>query len=185
MPIYICPYCSARTALTDDQRGTTIECPHCQMDGVAYGVSGVEDPAEHPAPPIQPLAEQQAPAPSTEPAATHVDVQWVGPGGPMPAGKTTHPCAILSLVCGIVGLFAATATRICCCALPMLMLCVGAIVVGIVALGQIKAQPTRYSGRGMAIAGIVLGTIGPILALIGLVALLILPRLGYVGKWPL
>ncbi|KKL67032.1 hypothetical protein LCGC14_2139070 [marine sediment metagenome] len=46
MPIYICPYCSARTALTDDQRGTTIECPHCQMDGVAYGVSVVEDPAE-------------------------------------------------------------------------------------------------------------------------------------------
>ena len=52
-----------------------------------------------------------------------------------------------SLVCGCVGL-------VCC-----QVVSIAGLVMGIVALGQLKANPGQ-EGRGMAIAGIVLGCIG-------------------------
>ena len=63
------------------------------------------------------------------------------------AASGNNQLAVWSLVCGIVGLA--------CCQLVS----VAALVMGIVSLGQIKANPEQ-EGRGMAIAGIVLGCIG-------------------------
>jgi hypothetical protein len=65
----------------------------------------------------------------------------------------TNGLAIAALVCGIVGLFPVAA--------------VFAVVLGIVALNQLRERVQR--GRGMAIAGIVLGT----LALVGWVILFV------------
>ncbi len=60
--------------------------------------------------------------------------------------------AIASLVCAILGGYASTLT-------------IPAIVCGHLALNKIKKDPQRNSGRGLAIAGLVIGYFGLILAL--------------------
>jgi hypothetical protein len=49
--------------------------------------------------------------------------------------------------------------------------CIAAIVFGIVALNKINSEPDTYRGRGLAIAGIVLGALG-IVFIIGLAVLM-------------
>jgi len=75
-----------------------------------------------------------------------------------PQGSST--LAIISLVCGIVGLITT-----CCCGVLGLPVPIAAIVCGGICLSQPNAQ-----GKGMAIAGVALG----VLCLIAGVALLIL-----------
>ena len=63
---------------------------------------------------------------------------------PAPSGPTTNGFAIAALVLGIVGGF----------------MCIGwilALVFGYIARNQIDASDGRQGGRGMAVAGIVLG----------------------------
>ncbi len=60
--------------------------------------------------------------------------------------------AIASLVCGIIGGTAST-------------LSIPAIICGHIALSKSKLQPDTYGGRGLAIAGVVLGYIGLALAI--------------------
>jgi hypothetical protein len=67
-------------------------------------------------------------------------------------------------VCGILSLLSS-----CCCCLFSTPLSIAAIVCGIMALNQIKTEPDRYGGKNQAIAGIALGSIGILLALIGIV----------------
>jgi hypothetical protein len=62
----------------------------------------------------------------------------------------TNGFAVAALVLGIVSVVA------CFLVVPSLL----AVIFGAVALNQIKQQPTAYSGRGMAIAGLVLGLVG-------------------------
>jgi hypothetical protein len=69
--------------------------------------------------------------------------------------------AVWSLVCGCVGL-------VCCQPAS-----IAGLVMGIVALGQLKSNP-QQEGRGMAIAGIVLGCLG-------LVTLVLMIALGTFG----
>lgn len=86
------------------------------------------------------------------------------PGMPRPdrlPSARNNSLAIWSLVCGCVGL-------VCCQAVS-----IAGIVLGTVALGELKANPLQQ-GRGMAIAGIVLGGLG----LVMLVLLLILGVFG-------
>lgn len=59
-----------------------------------------------------------------------------------------HPQNIPGLVCGIVGL---------CGAFPVGIV---ALVMGLRATHDIQRYPTRYTGRGMALANIILGAIG-------------------------
>lgn len=61
--------------------------------------------------------------------------------------------AIASLVCAILGGYASTLT-------------IPAIVCGHLALNKIKKEPQHNSGRGLAIAGLILGYFGLILALV-------------------
>ena len=63
------------------------------------------------------------------------------------AEQQTNPLAIISLVCGCVGLLSMLAA-------------IAAIVLGCVALTQIKEAPERYSGKRLAIAGLVLAGLG-------------------------
>ncbi len=73
----------------------------------------------------------------------------------------THALAIVSLVLSILGLAAV---------LPLVGP-IGAIVSGRIARREIQANPERYTGDGLARAGIVLGWVG--LALDALIALAI------------
>lgn len=78
-----------------------------------------------------------------------------------PAGadieKGPQGYSIASLVCGILGLLC------CCCGWIGLVISVAGIVLGIIALNK------NCEGRGMAIAGIVCGGIGALVALTGVI----------------
>jgi hypothetical protein len=84
------------------------------------------------------------------------------PGGAFGAPQTQqNGLAIGSLVCGVLSLtcfFGVTS--------------IPAIVLGFIAMSKIKADPTRYGGRGLAIAGIATGALS--LALILLYILFII-----------
>lgn len=84
---------------------------------------------------------------------------YPGPQGPIGPART-NPLAIASLCCGIgqivLGLLAG----------------IPALILGIIALGQIRTRGER--GRGMAIAGIVLSSIG--IALFILVVIVVVGR---------
>ena len=78
----------------------------------------------------------------------------------------TAPLAIAALVLGIASL------------IPYLgcLTCIPAIVCGILAIRQIKANP-GLGGKGMAIAGIVLGCFLMFVALLGTIAALVIPNM--------
>jgi Domain of unknown function (DUF4190) len=76
-----------------------------------------------------------------------------GPNGTSGARPKKKALAIASLVCAILGGYASTLT-------------IPAIICGHLALSNIKKDPEQYSGRGLAIAGLVIGYFGLILALV-------------------
>ena len=76
--------------------------------------------------------------------------------------RQTHTYAIISLVAGVLGWTL----------LPVLG-SVGAIVFGHMARGQIRREPERYDGDGLAVAGLVLGWINVGLVIFGIVALVL------------
>lgn len=94
-----------------------------------------------------------AAAPAQPPAATpnpYANIATDPYAGSYSYGATHNPWAVAALICGIVGLLPI------CGAIGA----VAALVCGIVGLSTIKANPQRYTGRGMAIAGIALGAVG-------------------------
>ena len=91
---------------------------------------------------------------STQPPATTPAIPApLAPSSTLTATTQTNVLAIWSLVLSLLGF--------CCTLLP-----IAGIVCGIVALSQIKAR--REDGRGMAIAGIVIGVLMLMLSLLGL-----------------
>jgi hypothetical protein len=83
--------------------------------------------------------------------------QYGGPGGQYGAPPRTNPLAIASLICGIAQL------------LLGLLAGIPGIILGFVALSQIRTR--GEGGRGMAIAGIVLGFVGLAISLILIIAI--------------
>lgn len=91
-------------------------------------------------------------------------VQYIPPSQPSPSGWTPPPAppypvkpqqslAAASLVCGLVSI-----TIGWCCSFGVLTAPI-ALVMGIVALVQIKNDPSKYAGKGMAIGGVVTGAL--------------------------
>src|SRR5688500_14827442 len=74
--------------------------------------------------------------------------------GAEPGPGHTEPMALAALATGVAGLL----LSLCCIGLPLSVIAIG---LGLVALSRIKPEGTR--GKGLAIAGIVLGVIGPLL----------------------
>lgn len=72
---------------------------------------------------------------------------------PMGAAGQNQTLAIVSLVCGILGL---------CCGLPG----IAALITGYIAKNKADTDPQNYGGRGMAIAGMVLGAISVIFTIL-------------------
>ncbi len=93
------------------------------------------------------------------PAHVMVELWDRTPTGAIPlerAEPRASGLAITSMVCGILGL--------CCC-----VTAIPAVVCGHIALSQINREPALYRGRGMALAGLVLGYISIALNIIGLI----------------
>lgn len=81
-------------------------------------------------------------SPYIAPAPGYSPMQQV-PAVGMPQGQTTHTLAVISLVCSIVA---------CIPFGPII-----AIVTGFLARSAIQREPERYTGAGMALAGIIIG----------------------------
>lgn len=109
-----------------------------------------EPPDRGPTPPPGPPPAQSPPpaAPAPPPAPPSYAQQTTGYG--YQAGPKTNGLAIASLVLGIAGLvfYACGATSVL------------ALVFGYMSRGQIDRDPQNQGGRGMAIAGIIMGWIG-------------------------
>jgi hypothetical protein len=77
---------------------------------------------------------------------------------------STHALAIVSLILSLLGLT------------PILPLIgsIGGIITGVIARREIRANPEKYSGDGVALAGVILGWIGIALVILGVIAAILL-----------
>jgi hypothetical protein len=83
--------------------------------------------------------------PGVSPDAVHGDIA----GSPQ-----TEPMAMASFACGMAGVL----LSLCCLGLPLGLVAIG---LGVAALSRIRPEGPR--GKGLAIAGIALGVLGPVL----------------------
>ena len=98
---------------------------------------------------------QSAPYQPTVPAAPAATPSYAAPGQVPSQGL-----AIASLVCGILGLIG------CCMWFISLPSALAAIVTGHLANSKIKADPQRFTGKGMARTGLITGYLGAICSII-------------------
>lgn len=125
----------------------------------AYGVQPVAAPQPGYAPPTQPgyaPPAQPGYAPPAQPGYAVLPGQpgyspYVAPAYPAAQPRPTSGLAITSLVCGIAAILLFWAI------IPLLA-SIAAVITGHMALGQTKRKP-EIGGRGMAIAGLILGYI--------------------------
>lgn len=144
----VCPSCGRQV------RPESAYCPGCGTSlGSAHPVQGPSapvsptPPASFSSPPIQPHSYGAATTPQTYPAPayqTPYQPPYQAYYQPVPTGQRTNGMAIASLVLGIVWVWWLGSIL--------------AVIFGYVALGQIKQR--NEGGRGMAIAGIILGFVG-------------------------
>jgi len=80
-----------------------------------------------------------------------------------------HVLAIISLVCGIVGLILAAIGFCCCYGCLEVPFSLGAFITGFMAINQIGADPETHSGKGLAIGGIVAAIIAVIVNIVWVV----------------
>ena len=89
------------------------------------------------------------------------------------------PMAIIALICGILSIL--------CCAIPGLgfILSIAALVLGIIEVKRIGRNESSTKGKGMAIAGIILGAAGLVFGIIGWAILLPLGIFSgtFLGDW--
>ncbi len=91
----------------------------------------------------------------------------------------TEQLAIASLGTGIGAL-----AFICCCGPFSIALGVAAVVLGLVSLSKINAEPQRYGGKPIAIAGIVTGVLGVVTYPLMFVFSFTMPYIGSWTGWP-
>ncbi|MGB7923632.1 MAG: DUF4190 domain-containing protein [Pyrinomonadaceae bacterium] len=147
------------TALVSDRpssynpQATIMSPPPSVTEMPPYGDAG---PTDWSAPRYSPPADLNAPGAWIPPPAPG---SWQQPMGAPPPGM--HPgvmrpaqqqqgLAVASLICGVISI-----TLGLICGGPVLG--TAAIILGIIALLQIKNDPRRYGGKGLAIAGIITG----------------------------
>jgi hypothetical protein len=133
-----CPKCGTVNTIADGGRPV---CAACGFGGA---------PGAAPQAGAAPAAQPQWGAAPAGPAA------WPAPqGGPAgyPAAQKTSGLAIGALICGIAAL---------CVPYAGLLIGIAAIILGVVARGKIKKDPTQ-KGEGMALTGLILGIVGLVL----------------------
>lgn len=125
-----CPSCATVVSYAE---GYDPICPQCGFRGAA--------PAVPKAPPAawSPVAGDPMPMAPAQP----VYAPAVAAGYVVQPGRQ-QGMAVAALVCGVIALLIPPAG-------------IAAIILGVIALSQADRDPMRYGGKGMAIAGIVLG----------------------------
>jgi Domain of unknown function (DUF4190) len=119
---------------------------------------GTQPPTPPPPPPAQPPSSGPTPPPAPPPSSQQ-------PAGySYQTGPKTNGLAIAALVLGIAGLVFYI------CGVASIL----ALVFGYMAKGQIDRAPEAQGGRGMAIAGIIMGWIGIALVVIFWAVIIIL-----------
>ena len=88
-------------------------------------------------------------------AASYTSVQAAG----------LNPLALIGFILSMVAI---TVGLCCCYGLPFN---IGGIVCSAIGLVQIRNQPERYTGRGLAIAGIIIGVVSILLAVVLLIVI--------------
>lgn len=96
------------------------------------------------------------PATPVAPAAAPAAAPYAAPAAAAPAAGTWNVLAIVSLVIAIVGFS---------------WLSLGAVITGHIALSQFKTNP-QQQGRGLALAGTIVGYVGILATVIWVVALI-------------
>ena len=165
-----CPTCNQQ--FTDEW---LTFCTHDGTSLVQIPGSQPEPPPTFAYPPIPPTVSRSeeptldlpdAYTPPPVPAAPRPTLQpgWQPPPPPGYVVAPQQTMAVVTLVLGLVSI-----TLGWCCSFGILTAPI-AVVLGIISLKQIKDNPAKYSGRGMAIGGIVTG--GLYLAVMVLIILL-------------
>lgn len=129
-----CPHCQQPLEATPDMVGKNFQCPACS----------------------KPLQVPATPPPSAPPPPATVTASFDQASTPPPAAPRTPGFAIASLVFGILSIT-------CCISCLFIMFPILAIVFGHLSLSQIKKQPDVFTGKGLALAGLILGYIGLVL----------------------
>lgn len=149
-----CPTCSQ---IFEDEWLT-----FCTIDGTPLIDSGAlyQPPTVIVPPPVETREDtQQQPSAAIAPADDYrsppqsVPAAWQPPPPPRTMTGPSQSLAAWSMVLGLVSI-----TLGWCCSFGLIMAPV-AIVLGIYALSQIKSEPNRYTGRPLAITGIVSGSL--------------------------
>ncbi len=122
--------------------GTPVQPPYGTPTQPPYGVQPGYTPPTAPTYGAQPVPPGYA--------------AYSAPGYPAAAPRPTSGLAVTSLICGIAGIVLFWAV------VPLLA-SIAAVITGHMALGQTKREP-RISGRGMAIAGLIMGYAGVAIA---------------------
>jgi hypothetical protein len=140
-----CPRCSTIVTV---QEGQTPVCPSCGFGGPVAAIPTAPAASATAAPAgFDMLPPAPAPAPFT-------------PFSPAQAQRRTSTPAVASLVLGIVALLF--------CWIPFagLAAAIVAVVLGAIGINEANKDPARVAGKGMAIAGLVLGIIAGVFGLL-------------------
>lgn len=134
-----CPNCGSEN---DGEPGARVFCKACSAAFDAPRPEPMQAPPRPVQPPVQPVA------PTGWVADTRPPAPFIAPV-PVPAYSagpvTTSPLAIISLVTGLL----------CCGPFP-----IAALITGFLAIKQIDSSQGAVQGKGLAIAGLVLGFLG-------------------------
>ncbi len=151
-----CENCGTRLEISEEYVGQRVACEVCSH-AMVVPASTIPDKRTPPPAPVSPPPPPPSPTPSSfSPETFSPDVSTTplypppggGGAGPTVSGTgATNPLAIASLVLGVPGL--------CCC-----LAGIPAIVCGHIALSQINQSGGAQEGRGLAVAGLVLGYLG-------------------------
>jgi hypothetical protein len=93
-------------------------------------------------------------------ASTSQTVEVTRVGHYATGGPQLNTLGLIALISGILGIVGC-----CCYGLPGIILGPAAIIMGSLALKQFRTEPERYSGKGLATAGLICGIAGLLLGL--------------------
>jgi hypothetical protein len=167
-----------RESISHEWHGTTLSVDIAYEPRVSTLIDQARNQVLPPAPPMAGPPPAAVPTAPTVPNVPTVPIVPVGPGGPggaptpapaygygnaygygygygPPVSRTTNGLAVASLICGILSLVSCGIAT----GLP-------AIIMGFVSRRQIRDSNGRQDGDGMALAGLILGSIGTALSVL-------------------